>query len=186
MSFEKQLNKRISKHNIRNAAFFKWWRKNDYKVYRVIFFPIYIIQLIREKCHKHTYDKLQFSNEKSKKLIDKELSRLVAYDIDCGLISKDEEIAICTSNDFGISFSSFGVWYRGQNKSAKNYFLKFSSEIKEFIINEYAIDGYQKMVIDDWIKWDKAKEKFGWYSTPNNKDYAIGVIFYKEKESKDE
>ena len=183
MSFEKQLDKRINKNNIRNATFFKWWRKNDYKVYRVIFFPIYIIQVIREKCHKISYEKLQFSNEQSKKLIDKELSRLVAYEIDRGFSSKDEEIAICTSDDFGISFSSFGLWYRGRNKSAKNYFLKFSSEIKEFIINEYTIEGYQKMVIDNWILWDRAKEKFGWGGTPNNKDYAIGVIFYKEKEN---
>ena len=186
MSFEKQLNKRISKNNIRNATFFKWWRKNDYKIYCIIFFPIYIIQLIREKYNENSYEKLQFSNEKNKKLIDAELSRLVAIDIKCNLASEDDEIVICTDRDFGIDFSSFGAWYRGKNKKTKSYFLKFSSEIKEFIINEYTIDGYQKMVIDNWIKWDQAKEKFGWERPPYDKDHAIGVIFYKEKGSKDE
>jgi hypothetical protein len=44
----------------------------------------------------------------------------------------------------------------------------------------YEIDDYQKMILDNWIAWEKAKEKFGWAGTPCNVDYAKGVVFYKE------
>ena len=65
-----------------------------------------------------------------------------------------------------------------KNKKSSRFFLKFDNQFRDYIMNEYQIDGYQKMTLTNWTHWDKAKEKFNWGGTPYNKDYAKGVIFY--------
>ena len=151
----------------------KWWDKNGYKIMRVILFPIYLIVLLNEKRKDAAYKSLEYTDEKCKRYLDKVMPKMVARHCEDA-----NEILISSCDDMGdIEFSDFR---RCKNKKAARFFLRFSQKVKEYILEEYVIEGYKKMVLNNWTHWEKAKEKFDWGGTPCNQDYAVGVIFYQE------
>ena len=174
-SIEKQFKKNEKK---KNSAIRNWWRKNDYKVYRVLLFYVYIPVYFYEKAKKTRYDSMKYSDELTKKYLDKVLPKLVArYE------ESPNEILFHNTEDFGgirFYWDLCSNYMRKKFKKETRYFTKFDSKVREYIIDEYTIDGYEKLKLLNWTDWSKAKEKFGWYSTPYNTDYAKGAMFYKE------
>jgi len=153
-----------------------WWRKNDYKVFRVILFPVYFVSLFSERHKDKTYEQMEFSSDVCKKYLDKVLPNMVAHyceDAKNFLISSTDDMGDLEFHDFWGSYN--------KNKKSSRFFLKFDNQFRDYIMNEYQIDGYQKMTLTNWTHWDKAKEKFDWGGTPYNSDYAKGVIFYVDE-----
>lgn len=174
-NIEKQFQKQDRK---KNNALRKWWRKNDYKVLRVLLFYIWIPCWAYDKIKDARYENLTYSNATTKKYLDKVMPKLVAH-----YEENPNTILFSDADDFGgitfrdLSFSSF---MKKHFKKESKYFSKFNRLIKKYIIEEYQIDGYKKIVLDNWMDWNKAKEKFGWYHTPYNANYVKGIVFYKE------
>ena len=158
----------------KRMTFRKWWNQNDYKVMRVIFWPIWLYQVLIEKHKDKSYKALTFSKETCKKYLDKVMPKMVAcYNND------HSEILISNADGMGdIQFSYFGEC---KNKKMSRFFRKFRAELKQYILEEYTIDGYEKMVIDNWTVWEKAANMFDWWGKPYNSDDAKGALFYKEE-----
>lgn len=156
----------------------KWWLKNDYKVLRVLFFYIWFPCWLWEKYKDYSYTSTAWSSEKAKKYLD----MLVPYLTRCD--EQHEEILFTDADDMGgIQFYwSFSRIYKNKYRKAKDFIIKFNNKVKEYIINEYQIDGYKKMTVDSYKLWNEAVEKFGWYSSPYHAEHRIGVIFYIETE----
>jgi hypothetical protein len=171
-SIIKAKEKADKKHPIRS-----WWSKNNYKVLRVIFFPAWIYYILREKYKDKNYASLTYTPELCKKYLDKVLPNMVAH------YCEDAKIFLISDSDDMGDIEFYDFWqYRKQNKKYKKFFVKFEYKIKEYILNEYEIDGYSKMTLLNWTHWDQAKNKFGWSETPYNSDYKKGVVFYIEGE----
>lgn len=174
-NIEKQFQKQEKK---KNSSIRKWWNKNSYKIARVVFFYIWIPIFVYEKIKDNRYKNLKYSDDITKKYLDKVMPKLVFhYEEDPNLI------LFHNTNDFGgirFYWDLCSNWMTRKFKKETKYFSKFYGLVQKYIIEEYQIDGYEKIVLDNWIDWDRAKEKFGWYDTPYNKDYAKGVVFYKE------
>ena len=173
---EQQFKKQEKKQN---SSLLKWWRKNNYKVMRILFFYIWLPSAALEKIKENKYKNLAYSDELSKKYLDKVLPKLAArYEEDPNLMLFHD------TSDFGgihIYWDLCSSWMKKKFRKEVQYFTKFNLQLKEFIIEKYLIDGYQKMVLNNWIAWEKAKEKFDWGGTPYSQDYAIGIVFYKEQ-----
>ena len=174
MTVKEQIEKAHAKKQKKTLA--KWWNKNGYKIMRVIFWPIWLYQVLREKKEKRDRERLNaagFSKEICKRYLDKTLPMLI---VKSGQAT--EEILLTTADDMG------GVdidrLYRCKNKKMSNYFLKFSVNVKHYILDEYIIDGYKKMQLNNWTDWARAKDMFDWGGTPYYADYAKGVIFYND------
>jgi hypothetical protein len=150
-----------------------WWRKNNYKVLRIIFFPFWIAMILHEKYKDKSYATLSWSEEICKQYLDKALPKMVVH-----YCEDAKTFLISNADDMGdIEFRD--LWdYRKQNKKYKRFFVKFDNQVKEYILNNYTIDGYSKITLTNWTHWDQAKEKFNWSGTPYNKDYCKGVVFY--------
>jgi hypothetical protein len=172
---EKQFQKKEQK---KNNKIRKWWSKNSYKVFRVVFFYIWIPALIHKKLKDSRYKKLEYDDKITKKYLDKVMPKLVPYCLDTPAY-----ILFHNTNDFGgirFYWDLCSNWMARKFKKETKYFSKFHALVQNYIIEEYQIDGYEKMVLDNWNDWNRASEKFDWGCTPYNKDYAKGVIFYKE------
>ncbi len=168
---EKQVAKKQRKENNKLR---KWWRKNDYKVWRVLLFWIWIPIVLLNKRDDKQYKAMQYSDETTKKYLDKVLPHLVSYwgeEANCFLVTD--------AGDFGgIQFRalmSLPTRYRKQER----YFVKFYQEVKAFIVRTYQVDGYEKFKILTYSDWQVAKEKFDWGGTPYYDNVAKGVVFYK-------
>ena len=60
----KAINKKNKKHPFR-----KWWNKNGYKVMRVIFFPIWIGIVAKNKINKYLISRQEWSNERAEQIL---------------------------------------------------------------------------------------------------------------------
>ena len=178
MSFEKQLKKESCKNNIKNNKIFLWWRNNGYKINRIIFFPIWIFIYLSEKYKNKRYESIMFSEEYCKKCIDKMLPKFILH------YNEDKYcILISDCNDFGyITFYDlcFNTYLKNHGCKKEIIFTnKFYNNVKEYIINKYQIDGYNKMIMSNYKEWNEAKDKFNWYDIPYSCDYCKGVVFYR-------
>lgn len=168
---EKQVNRKKRRENNRLK---KWWRKNSYKVWRVLLFWLWLpIKLFCDADDKQ-YKAIQYSNEITKKYLDKVLPYLVAYwreEPNCFLMTDAGDMG-------GISFKALMSLPRRHRKQER-YFTKFYQEVKAYIVRTYEVDGYEKFSIMTSADWHAAKEKFDWGGVPYSDDYAKGVVFYK-------
>ena len=178
ITLEEKIRKEAEKK--KRMTFRKWWNKNGYKVIRVILWPVWLSYILKEKYKDKSYDALAFSKETCKKYLDKVMPKMVAcYNED------HSEILISNADDMGgIQFSCF--FRNCKNKKMSKFFRKFDVELRQYILEEYTIDGYEKMVLDNWTLWEKAEKKFGWWGTPYNSDYAKGALFYKKEAIKND
>ena len=168
---EKQVARRQRRENNKIK---KWWQHNSYKVWRVLLFWLWIpIKVFNIKTDKR-YKAMQYSNETTKKYLDKVLPYLVAYwreDPNCFLIT--------SAGDMGsIRFRALMSLPRRYRKQER-YFTKFYQEVQTYIVRTYEVDGYNKFPILTSGDWYAAKEKFDWGGVPYSDDYAKGVVFYK-------
>lgn len=147
--FQKNLDKLNKKHPIRT-----WWRKNDYKVWRVILFPLYFLELARQKLEKIQYNKMEWREEEAKRIFDKYLPRRVKSDMD-----EDGSFLVCEyAGDFHPGVDILWGFDTHMTKKDKNYFWKFYNNFKKYLLSKdgYQIEGYKKIHYDDWKEFSAA------------------------------
>ena len=173
---EKRFNKAQRKESNRLR---KWWRNNNYKVWRVLLFWIWIPCLCLQKIKDKRYKSLRYSDMTTKKYLDKLMPSLVVEYED----SPDVILFYKSTDNYGGIKLPWDLWsnfVKKKSRRAYNYFRRFDDDVKNYIFNAYEIDGYSKININNWADWDKAVEKFNWYYAPYDKNYAKGVVFYKD------
>lgn len=166
----------------RNNKIRKWWKKNNYKVIRVILFPIWIYAILEEKYKKSQHAKIKKCQDIKpifKKYLDKVMPFMVAH-----YCENAKQILISSACDMGdINFSNFcSSTIQKKYSRIENFFAIHYKGLKEYILSEYQIEGYKKMILDNYRTWNEAKEKFDWGDTPFNVDYCKGVVFYINEE----
>lgn len=168
---EKQVAKKQRKENNKLR---KWWRKNDYKVWRVLLFWIWIPMVLFGVKEEKRFKAIQYSNETTKKYLDKVLPYLVTYwreEPNCFLITSADDMG-------GINFKALMGLPRRYRKQER-YFIKFYQEAIAYLVRTYEVDGYGKFPILTSADWYAAKEKFDWGGVPYYEESAKGVVFYK-------
>ena len=151
-----------------------WWRKNGYKVWRVILFPAWIYYTLKDKRTEKTYKELQFSPELCNKYLNRVLPDMVAReceDINCFLISDSESMG-----DIELSYLYDS---RSIKEKYRRFFGRVRNQVKEFILNEYTIDRYETVILNRWTDWERMSTKYGW-RTPWDSDHCKGVLFERK------
>ena len=170
-----KIEKQVAKQQRREKSKLrKWWRRNDYKVWRVLLFWLWIPIVLSGKIDDKRYQAIQYSNETTKKYLNKVLPYLVTYWKEypnCFLITDAGDMG-------GISFKALQCLPNRYRKQ-KRYFIKFYKEVIAYIVRTYEIDGYDKFTIMTSTDWSAAKAKFDWGGVPYYDEYAKGVVFYK-------
>ena len=170
-----KIEKQVSRKQRReNNKLRKWWRSNDYKVWRVLLFWLWLPILLFGIREDKLFKKIQYSDKTTKKYLDKVLPYLVSYwneESDCFLMSSAYDMG-------GINFKAL-MSLRRRYRKQERYFIKFYEEVKAYIVRIYEIVWYEKFPILTYDDWQAAKEKFDWGGTPYNDDIAKGVVFYK-------
>lgn len=181
MDFKTFMSREQRKNDFSNNKLFKWWRKNGYKVKRLTLFPLWVVVLLSEKYKDYKYKSLVFTEEYCKKCLDKMIPKLIIWykeDPNCFPISDCDDFGCITFNDL-TGINSYYLKNHGCKREIR-FTGKFYRMVEDYIMNEYQIDGYHKMTMNNYKEWKEAKDKFEWEYTPYNCDYRKGVVFYKE------
>ena len=76
----KEVLKAISKKEKKTSNLKKWWNKNNYKVYRVLFFYIYLPSVAYEKIKKYIHKQIVWSEERATEILNYYIPRSSEWD----------------------------------------------------------------------------------------------------------
>ena len=124
----------------KNNTFRKWWNKNDYKVYRVVFFPIWIGSIIAEKIQKKLNARQVWSEERAKEILDYYIPRRAEW-------SETDKTFYFFDNGFGWSMGYAKKYLKLKDRRWWNNHRGWvGGKIRDYLINEYEIAGFDKQV----------------------------------------
>ena len=139
----KAMNKKESKINrIR-----KWWRKNGYKVMRVILFPIWGAVVAKEKFSNWKYARLEWSEERANEILSYYIPRKAEWDA-------EEKCFYFADNGMGWGMKCH---QRKIKRKDRAWWRKFScgwgGKIRTHLIEKFELEGFQKIVGDTYDQW---------------------------------
>lgn len=138
----KEVIKAMNKKEKKTSNFKKWWVKNNYKIYRVLFFYIYLPSVAYEKIKKYLRSRIEWSEERATEILNYYIPRRAEWD------DEDKEFFFF-ENGYGWSFH-FAKKYLKRKDYA--FWKKFSSswcyEIRKFLVKDFELEGFSKTVIE--------------------------------------
>lgn len=132
--------KAMSKKETKVSKFRKWWRKNDYKIYRVIFFPIWIASLLKEKITKWLNSRQAWSDERANEILNYYVPRFAKW-------YPEEQEFYFFDNGYGWSYG----YAKRYLKLKDRRFWKVHNgwcggDIRDYLIEEFELEGFTKEV----------------------------------------
>lgn len=137
----------IKAMNRKEAKVRRWWRKNGYKVMRVIFFPIWISIKVKEKIRIHLDSKLEWSEERADEILNYYIPRKARW----------------SAEDKSFYFADNGMgWGMGYNQKKiklrdrrwwRMYTSAWGGEVRTYLINKFELEGFEKIVGDTYDSW---------------------------------
>lgn len=138
----KAMNKKEKK-----SAFCKWWNQNSYKVYRVIFFPIWMGAIIIEKTNKYLNSRQEWSEERANEILSYYIPRMSEWDAE--------------TKEFYFADNGMGWGMKYHQKKLKlrdrrwwNLHRGFwGGKIREYLLEKFELEGFEKIVGDTYDNW---------------------------------
>lgn len=130
----KAMNKKEKKHPVK-----EWWRKNSFKVYRVIFFPLWLGIIITEKIKKYLNNRQVWSEERANEILSYYVPRKADW---------------CEEDNTFYFFDNGMGW----NNIAKRYLKRkdrrwwschcdfCGGKIRTYLIDEFELEGFKKEI----------------------------------------
>ena len=114
----------------------KWWRKNAYKILRVVLFPIWIWVWLKEKYNTWQDNKQHWDAERAKNILNYYIPRRAHWD------------AKAKAFDFFDNGMGWTQCLAKRNLKRKDYrFWKVNNwTIRQYLIEQFELDGFTKVV----------------------------------------
>lgn len=116
----------------------KWWKKNDYKVWRVILFPIWIGSIINEKIENYLNSRNKWSEERADEILQYYIPRRAEW-------SEDEKTFFFFDNGYGWGMAKKYL-KRGDRRFWNNHRGFCGWKIREYLIKEFELEGFTKEI----------------------------------------
>ena len=125
----------------------KWWRKNGYKVWRVVLFPLWALVLLKDKITAHLNSRQEWDEERANEILNYYIPRRADWD-------DKEQCFYFFDNGMG-----WGIAYA--KKFLKRKDRRFwqvncgwwGGKMREYLIERFQLEGFTKEVRDTWDDW---------------------------------
>lgn len=133
----KIIEKKNKAHPIRD-----WWDKNDYKVWRVVLFPLWIGICANEKIVEYLNSRQSWNEERASQILSYYVPRKAGWD-------ETDQAFYFFDNGMG-----WGNLAKGHLKRKDRRFWKLHQhKIRHYLIDEFELDGFTKEVGDCSDGW---------------------------------
>lgn len=125
----KAMNKKEKKNTFR-----KWWNKNGYKIMRVVFFPIWIATVIKEKIEKWLNSRESWSEEKANQIFNYYVPRRAEWD-------NEDKTFYFFDNGYG-----WGIYHakRYLKRKDRRFWKVNHIALRHYLINNFELEGFTK------------------------------------------
>lgn len=142
------MNKEIEKAmNRKENRFIKWYRKNGYKVNRIILFPIWIVEVVHTKIRRYRVNKTVWSEERANEILNYYIPRKADWDAET-----QEFYFFDNGMGWGMKHS-----LRKIKLKDRRFWKKFTGfwggEIRKYLINKFELEEFEKEVGNVWDGW---------------------------------
>ena len=139
--------KAMNKKETKVSKFRKWWRKNDYKVYRVIFFPIWIASLLCAKVTKWLNSRQGWSNERANEILNYYVPRRATW-------NAEEQEFYFFDNGYGWSLGNAKRHLKLKDRRFWEVHNGWcGGDIRDYLIEEFELEGFTKEVGECSSSW---------------------------------
>ena len=138
----KAMNRKNEKHPIRD-----WWKKNDYKVLRVVLFPVWICMRAGKKIKDKLDAQVVWSDERANEILSYYVPRKCSWD------EENQELYFF-DNSYGWSMDRAKKYLKFKDRRFWNKFNGwYGGEIREYLLNTFELEGFTKEVGDCSDGW---------------------------------
>lgn len=129
------------------SKFRKWWKKNSYKVYRVIFFPIWIWAIIYKKVEHWVICRNSWSEERAKEIFNYYVPRFAKWD-------KEENEFFFFDNGYGWSINLAKKHLKRKDRAFWKCNIGWGGgKMREYLLYHFELEGFTKEVLNDDCDW---------------------------------
>lgn len=140
----KEIIKAMNKKETKIDTFKKWWRKNGYKVMRVVLFPIWWGIWAKKKIHAYRYKRLEWSEERANEILSYYIPRK------CEWNAEDKTFYFADNGmDGGMKYHLKKIKMKDKAWWVK-YSCGWDSKVGTHLIEKFELEGFIKEVSDTY------------------------------------
>ena len=138
----KAMNRKNEKHPVRD-----WWKKNGYKVLRVVLFPVWGCMLAGKKIKDKLDAQVVWSDERANEILSYYVPRRCSWD-------EEKQELYFFDNGYGWQMCSAKKHLKFKDRHFWNKFKGwYGGEIREYLLNTFELEGFTKEVGDCSDGW---------------------------------
>ena len=126
----------------------KWWRKNSYKVWRVVLFPLWALTLLRDKIIAYLNSRQEWNEERANEILNYYIPRRAEW-------NEKEQCFYFFDNGMGWSITYAKKFLKRKDRR----FWKINTnwwggKMREYLVEKFQLEGFTKVVsiCDDWTE----------------------------------
>jgi len=136
----KEVIKAMNKNKTVLAKIYKWWKKNKYKINRVIFFPLWVGIIIKDKINDYLNNKQSWSEEKANDILNYYIPRYSEWHED------EKEFYFYDNNGSGWSIV-YAKYYL--KRKDRRFWNCNAYRIRDYLVNTFELEGFTKEIISN-------------------------------------
>ena len=121
----------------------KWWRKNDYKVYRIIFFPFWIALTIKDIIINYLNSKQIWNEKRANNILNYYIPRYCKWDND-----KKNFYFFDNGNGWKMCFAK-----KILKRKDRRFWACNTSKIRRYLIDTFELEGFSKRIVIATWDW---------------------------------
>ena len=125
----------------------KWWRKNSYKIWRVVLFPLWALTLLRDKIIACLNSRQEWNEERANEILNYYIPRRAEW-------NEKEQCFYFFDNGMGWSITYAKKFLKRKDRR----FWKvncdwWGGKMQNYLVEKFQLEGFTKEVniCDDWI-----------------------------------
>ena len=139
--------KAINKKSHEDTAFKKWWRKNDYKVWRVVLFPLWAYLRGRNKIKTYLNSRTEWSESRAKEILNYYIPRYANWD-------NEDKTFYLFDNGYGWSMGFAKKHLKFKDRRFWKLYASWGGgRIRDYLINNFELEGFTKEVGNCYDGW---------------------------------
>lgn len=139
--------KAMNKKETKVDAIRKRWRKNGYKVMRVILFPIWGAVVVKEKFSNWKYARLEWSEERANEILSYYIPRKAEWDA-------EEKCFYFADNGMGWGMKCHQRKIKMKDRAWwRKFGCGWGGKIRTHLIEKFELEGFEKEVGDTYDCW---------------------------------
>ena len=129
----KAMNRKNEKHPVRD-----WWKKNDYKVKRIVLFPVWVLVGAYDKINNNLNAHTVWNDERANEILSYYIPRKCSWD-------EETQELYFFDNGYGWSMNLAKKHLKRKDRRFWNKYKGwYGGEIRDYLLNRFELEGFTK------------------------------------------